>query len=71
MEEFRDDYSDNVDQPLAHEAGISHTIDAPHHQLKDGNLRAANCLARRMLWNHEDRVDVEINGKGIIEVEED
>lgn len=70
MDEIREDYSDHIDQPLAHEAGINHTIDSPSHQLKAGNLHAANQLARRMLWNLEDRIDVELNDEGIIEVEE-
>ncbi|MDF2500303.1 MAG: hypothetical protein K0Q77_1017 [Anaerosporomusa subterranea] len=59
MEDFNENHSDRVDQPLAHEAGVNHAINsaAPQHNAR--NLRTANYLARTMLWEQQEKVDIE------------
>jgi hypothetical protein len=73
MEEFKEDHSGRVDQPLAHEAGVNHAINSAAPQLKARNLRTANYLARTMLWEQQEKVDIDdinISEQNTIEIRE-
>ncbi|KYZ74986.1 hypothetical protein AXX12_15515 [Anaerosporomusa subterranea] len=73
MEDFNENHSGRVDQPLAHEAGVNHTINAADQQLKARNLHTAKYLARTMLWEQQEKVDsddIEISEQNTIEIHE-
>lgn len=53
MEEFRQNHSVAVDQPLAHEAGVNHIINSSYSELKARNLRTFNYLEHRTIWEQE------------------
>lgn len=59
MDEFRESHSDGIDQPLAHEAGVNHTINSAGTQLKAQNLRAANFLVHSMIGDLQEKVSAD------------
>lgn len=62
MEEFKEGPAGNIDQPLAHEAGVNHTINSATPHLKSQNNRTVNYLLHQMLWDQQDRVDPDFLG---------
>ena len=46
MGELTSTHSDGIDHPLAHDAGVNHSI---HSTIQQRNNRAANFVSRRMI----------------------
>lgn len=51
--------AERADQPLAHEAGVNHALNAAVPQNNARNLRTANYIARTMLWEQQEKVDAD------------
>lgn len=71
MEQFKNQA--DTDQPLAHEAGVNHTVNAHDSQLKPQNLRTANFLAHEMIAGLYEKVPVDtaISKQGTVELDDD
>lgn len=73
MEDYKENHSGHIDEPLAHEAGVNHAINSAAPQLKARNLHTANYLARTMLWEQQEKVDmddIKISEENTMEIQE-
>lgn len=64
-------HSDN--QPIGKEAGLDYTVYAPTKPLKAGNQQTINYLVHRMLWDQQDKIDLDdldIGTAGTVDVED-
>jgi hypothetical protein len=67
MDEFSN-HSGGIDHPLAHDAGVNHTIHSSVH-IQPQNRRTANFLSRRAIGDLTNYAEIDQSGK--IEAEDE
>jgi hypothetical protein len=61
------------EQDLGKEAGVNYPVDSAAQSLKSANMRTVNYLVHRMLWEQQEKIDLDDIGwkrGGIVGVED-
>jgi hypothetical protein len=73
MTEGQDPNHHNDAQPMGKEAGVNYAVGGAAPSLKSANARTVNYLVHRMLWEQQEKIDLddlEMRTEGIMSVED-
>ncbi|MDR7868589.1 MAG: hypothetical protein RIN56_17460 [Sporomusaceae bacterium] len=73
MFEEQDPNHHSDSQAMGKEAGLNYTVNSAAPSLRSGNMRTVNYLVHRMLWEQQEKIDLddlEMRTEGIMSVED-